>query len=120
MKHSSRFLIVIATIALVFSSCLPIEDVFDETLLIGKWVSGTEHYRYDANYKGVTWDTSDDVMESEGQAFTWELKMTTMTHIHIMEKGGLGVPKIYTVTKLTATTLEYTDDFKKTHVFTKL
>lgn len=120
MKHSSRFLIVIATIALVFSSCLPIEDVFDEGLLIGVWKSGTLHYRYSADYKGVSWDSSEVLDESEGQAFTWELKMTTMTHIHIMEMSELGVPKIYTVTKLTATTLEYKDDFDKKYVFTKL
>ncbi len=119
MKHSSRFLMVFATIAFVFSSCLPIEDVFDESLLIGTWVSGTDHFRYDADYKGVSWDTSEDVKESEGQAFKWELKMSTLSQSHLMVIGSYETPRIYTITKLTATTLEYKDDFNK-YVFTKL
>ena len=125
MKINSKLLFVFVAVAVFMSSCLPIEDVFDETLLIGKWRSTDEktsqlYYRYDANYKGVSWDESEDVKESEAQAFTWELKMTTLTHIHIMEKGGVGVPKIYTVIKLTATELVYKDDFNKTFKFTKI
>lgn len=120
MKLHSKFLFVAATVALFFSACMPTDDIFDESLLIGKWQSGTLHYRYDLNLSGVSWDTSEDINESEGQAFTWELKSSNLTHIHIMEKGGLGVPKIYTVTKLTETTLEYADDFKKKYVFTKI
>jgi hypothetical protein len=35
-----------------------------------------------------------------------------------MEVGG-NVPKVYTVTELTETTLKYQDDFGKTYTFTK-
>ena len=34
--------------------------------------------------------------------------------------GGELVPKVYTVTELTASTLSYEDDYGKTHTFTKV
>lgn len=36
-----------------------------------------------------------------------------------MEVGG-NVPKVYTVTKLTSTTLSYEDDYGKSYTFTKV
>lgn len=120
MKRFTYYLSVFVFTAFAFSACLPIEDMFDESLLIGKWVSGTEYYRYDSNGSGVTWDTSDNVNEEEGQAFTWTLVSAELTHIHIMETGGNEIPKIYTVTELTATSLKYKDSFNKTYSFTKL
>ncbi|MDI9545652.1 MAG: hypothetical protein QM282_07285 [Bacteroidota bacterium] len=38
--------------------------------------------------------------------------------MHILEVGGV-VPKVYTVTELTATSLKYEDEFGKTYSFTK-
>lgn len=113
-------LIVVVIMAFGFFACNPVEDMFDETLLIGKWSSGTEFYRYDVNGKGATWDTSDDVTEAEAQAFTWTLSNAELTHIHIMVTGGSGVPKIYTVTELTATSLKYKDSFNKSYSYTKV
>ncbi len=113
-------LIVVVIMAFGFFACNPIEDMFDETLLIGKWNSGTEFYRYDINGKGATWDTKDDVQEADGQKFTWTLVNADLTHIHIMEIGGSGVPKTYTVTELTATSLKYKDGFNKTFSYTKV
>lgn len=103
-------------------ACEPIDDPFDEALLIGTWKSTAknEFYRYDTAGTGVTWDTDDDVTEEEGQAFTWTLVKAELTHIHIMEMGGSGVPKIYTVTELTETSLKYKDDFNKTSSFIKM
>ncbi len=57
--------------------------------------------------------------EEEAQAFTWSLDAAELTHIHILEMGGEGVPKIYTVTELTATTLKYKDQFDS-YSFTKV
>lgn len=45
--------------------------------------------------------------------------MSELTQIHIMTIGG-NVPKVYTVTELTATTLKYKDSFSVTHSFTKV
>ena len=58
--------------------------------------------------------------EEEGLPFTWTLESAELTHIHIMETGGSGVPKIYTVTELTETSLKYKDDFGKTYSFVKI
>ncbi len=103
---------------LTMSSCEK-EVHFDQDLLIGKWQSGTLYYRYFSNGDGYTWDTSDDVSEEEAQEFTWTLEKDELTHLHILEIGGV-VPRFYTVTELTATTLKYKDDFGKTYHFTKV
>ena len=95
------------------------EESFDESLLIGKWQSGTLFYKYLADGTGGTWDTSDDVTEAEAQAFTWTLVKSELTHIHVLEIGG-SVPKVYTVTELTATSLKYKDDFGVNFSFTKV
>jgi hypothetical protein len=91
-------------------------EKFDKTLLSGKWVSGTLYEYYNPAGTGYTWDILDDVTEEEAQPFTWTLENATLTQIHQMEMGG-NVPKIYTVTKLTATTLEYHDDYGKYYTF---
>jgi hypothetical protein len=101
-------------------SCIEIEeDSFDESLLVGKWESGTLFYKYNYDGTGATWDERDDVTEDEAQEFTWTLVEAELTHIHILEMGGT-VPKVYTVTKLTETTLEYEDSFGKTFSFSKV
>jgi len=109
---------IIVFLAFLFNSCEPEPETFQESLLIGKWVSGTVHYKYVNNYTGTTWDTADDVTEAEAQAFTWTLVQSELTHIHIIEAGG-SVPKVYTVTELTATTLKYKDSLGKSYSFTK-
>lgn len=92
---------------------------FDESLLIGKWRSGTLFYKYFGNGTGGTWDTADNVLEEEAQDFEWTLEYAELTHIHILEIGGT-VPKVYTVTELTSTTLKYHDDFGVSWTFTKV
>ena len=118
MKRTFNYLITFAIIVVTMVSCFPEEDVFDEALLIGKWKSGTLHYRYDADNTGVSWDTVEDINEEEGQGFSWTLERSELTHIHVIEIGG-GVQKTYTVTRLTATTLSYKDDFD-TYTFTRV
>jgi hypothetical protein len=100
-------------------SCEPEEKTFDESLLIGKWQSGTLYYKYLVDGTGGTWDTSDNVTEAEAQAFTWTLVKAELTHIHVLEIGG-SVPKVYTVTELTETSLKYHDDFGVNFSFTKV
>lgn len=112
--------ILLTCIAFLFIACEPDEPSFDQSLLIGKWQSNTLYYRYDANKSGATWDTADDVTEEEAQPFTWTLDKSTLTHMHIMVTGGNQVPKIYTVTQLSATTLAYKDEFNKNFTFTKI
>lgn len=110
---------VCLSFSVLFNSCEEDETLYQESFLIGKWVSGTVYYKYTSDYSGKTWDTSDDVTEAEAQSFTWTLVKSELTHIHILEVGG-NVPKVYTVTELTATSLKYKDDFGKTYSFTKI
>jgi hypothetical protein len=120
MKKVLSYFTLFAVIAFIAASCEPVEEEsFDQSLLIGKWKSGTLYYKYLADGNGSTWDTADDVTEAEAQLFTWTLVEDVLTHIHILEMGG-SVPKVYTVSELTATTLIYNDDFGKTFSFTKV
>jgi hypothetical protein len=106
-------------ITFIAVSCEPIEESFDESLLVGKWQSGTLYYKYLAGGTGSTWDTADDVSEAEAQAFSWTLVKSELTHIHVLEIGG-SVPKVYTVTELTSSSLKYEDDFGVKFSFTKV
>jgi hypothetical protein len=104
--------------SLLFHSCR--EDAsFDETLLYGRWRSGTLHYRYMPDHTGYYWDTKDDVSESEAQNFTWQLEKSKLQHIHKMEIGGGLIPENCTVTELTITTLKYNDGYKS-YAFAKV
>lgn len=105
---------------LVVNSCGK-EETFDGSLIVGKWVSGTEYYRYDVDSTGVTWDTSDDVYESEGQPFTWSFDESTsrLTVIHQMEMGGV-VPKSYTMKTLNDSVMEYKDNYGNLSKYTRV
>ncbi len=110
---------VLCVMALGLASCQKEEEEFDETQLVGKWQCGTLYEKYSDDHTGSTWDTSDDVSEEEAQKFTWTLEKSTLTQIHIMEMEA-SVPKVYTITKLTSTTLCYEDDYGTSHTFTKV
>jgi hypothetical protein len=119
MKKALRYLTMLSVVTLLAVSCVKTDVTYDQTLLTGKWQSGTLFYKYLANGTGGTWDTADNVTEAEAQAFTWTLVNDLLTHIHVLEMGG-SVPKIYTVTELTASSLKYHDDFGKSYTFTKV
>lgn len=118
MKKITCIKVICAIVAIVMLSCEK-EEHFDETLLYGKWQSGTLYYRYFGDGTGYTWDTADDVYEDEAQNFTWTLVKAELTHMHIMEIGGV-VPRVYTVTELTTSSLRYKDDFGRTYNFTRV
>jgi hypothetical protein len=118
MRKIIIFLMTAVLTALLLVSCEELEE-FDESLLIGKWESGTLYYRYFGDGTGYTWDEGDDVTEEEAQDFTWTLVESELRQNHILEIGGT-VPKIYTVLELTSTRLVYEDDFAKRFSFTKV
>ena len=119
MKKTLRYLTMLTVITLLAVSCTEEPVTYDQTLLTGKWKSGTLFYKYLANGTGGTWDTADDVTEAEAQAFTWTL-VERFTDTYPRPEMGGSVPKIYTVTELTSTTLKYKDDFGVTFTFTKV
>ena len=118
MKKTFVYISMFIAVSILAVSCETEETFFDDALLIGKWQSGTLFYKYLDDGSGGTWDTADDVTEEEAQEFTWTLVNAELTHIHILEIGG-SVPKVYTVTELTDTSLEYQDDFGVVFAFTK-
>lgn len=96
---------------------------FDSNLLLGKWVSGSEFYRYDSDSTGVYWDTADDVHEEEAQPFKWSYddEDNSLTHIHWMEMTqDWTVPRVYTVVTLNDSCLVYKDKSGKSYSFTKI
>ena len=126
LKKIRKFLLpsLLLAILAMTVSCHKDPVVFDGKLIVGKWVlyengrTGTEFYRYDADSTGVTWDTSDDVQESEGQPFTWSFDENTsrLTVVHQMEMGGV-IPKAYTMKALNDTAMEYEDNYSRTFVY---
>ncbi len=119
MKKTLQYLTMLVVVTILAVSCTKTDTTFDQSLLTGKWQSGTLFYKYAADGTGGTWDTSDNVTEAEAQAFTWTLDKDLLTQIQILEIGG-SVPKVYTVTELTSTSLKYHDSFGVNSVFTKL
>lgn len=113
------FLPIALVIILFFASCDGKEKSFDETLLPGKWQDGTIHEYYAEDGTGYTWDTADDVTEDEAQPYTWELTGEKLRQYHQGEMGTV-VPKTYTVTELTTSSLKYHDAYDKSYSFSKI
>ena len=137
MKTSTKLFGILAIIAIAMTSCwnTPEPEVaFDEASLLGLWQeTGTEAYvRFTSEkddtgaYKyGREWNESEDIFESDLQPygngwFKYKLVKSDLTEIHLMDNGGAEIPKIYVVTKLTDTALQYKDDFGTTHSFDKV
>jgi hypothetical protein len=118
-KKIFSYFAMFVVISILAVSCEPETTTFDSSLLTGKWKSGTLYYKYSSDGNGGTWDTADNVTEAEAQKFTWTLVGSELTQIHILEIGG-SVPKVYSVTELTSTSLKYEDDFAVKWSFTKV
>ncbi|MDL2283155.1 hypothetical protein LJB94_01410 [Odoribacter sp. OttesenSCG-928-G04] len=124
MKRKLLYLLVFVMTSLVFAACSDDDDdKFDETLLFGKWqtssTGGILYYKYLSDHTGSSWDTGEDISESEAQTFNWSLDGSELKHDHDFEMRG--VPKYYTVTELTSETLKYTDNIgNRKYSFTKV
>lgn len=123
MKFNRHILLLFLSVvaASLFVSCGAKPKYFDIDLIVGKWVSGTEYYRYDSDGTGITWDTSDDVSEEEGQLYKWEYNSddNSLTLMHQMEMGGV-IPKYYTLQKLTDNELVYKDKYNDISSFVRV
>ena len=111
---------LVLSVFFFFNSCNRESENLDKTLLYGKWKSGDLYYRYDSNGWGATWDESEDVREDEAQRYRWTLSKAELMQMHELEMAGsFDIPKYYTITELTASTLRYKDDFRS-FSFTKV
>ena len=136
MKTSIKLFGILTIIAIAMTSCFNTteEPTFVENDLLGLWQEkGTEAYvRFTSEkddtgeYKyGREWDESEDIFESDllprdNGWVKYKLVQSDLTEIHLMDNGGAEVPKVYVVTKLTDTELQYKDNFGTTHSFDKV
>ena len=135
MRKSILRIALVAMVGAVVASCsLGTEPTFQENDLLGLWQEDDKgaFVRFTAEkdstgvYKyGCEWNEGEGVFESDlttyGNGwFKWKLVKADLTEIHLMENGGAELPKVYTVSKLTDTELQYKDDFKNVHSFQKV
>jgi len=139
------YLAICAIVAITMNSCFggggsTEEPKFKLTDLQGRWVEiGTQHfvnftterseeYPY---YLGYEWDESEEIYEQDlilarqelghpGNGwFKYEFKTSdgNLTEIHLMDNEGAEIPKIYIVSKLTDTALEYYEKERPSNKF---
>lgn len=127
-KFSNLRWLLVAVIGITVCSCNPNKPTFYLQDLQGLWQeNNTEHFvRFtteqsdEAGYLyGREWDEAEDIYEEDllphGNGwfkYLFETNNQQLTEIHLMDNGGAEIPKIYIVTKLTSTTLEY---YEKDH-----
>ena len=127
-----RFFLVALIAVLAFSSCQKTEPTFYMQDLEGLWLQDNDttvgHYvHFTSEQSDETgfllareWTTSDDKHEQDlldqrtkdgfpGNGwFKYEMTTNgTLTEIHLMKNGGADIPKVYVVSLLTSTKLEY-------------
>ncbi len=124
MKRIILTLVAMVAGAVLLTGCGP--DVTHITVgadqLYGLWKkTGTQEYwRYRANGTGVTWDVADDVTEEESNmVFTWSVDGDVLTHIFTGIQGNQAIPKVYTVTEISASAMKWKDDYGITYSFMK-
>ena len=113
------YVLGVCGLILLLLACKKKEKEFDKSLLSGKWNQGSVYDRYLADGTGWTWDTSDDMTEEDARKFEWTLSNADFTIIDIGEMGHR-VPKLYTMTELTSSSLKYKDDYGKSYSFQKV
>lgn len=118
MKHCKTIVLLGVIVLAALTGCGPITPTisYDETLLYGEWQEGTVHDVYKSDGTGYTWDTSDDIDESEASPFTWSLNNDQLLITHTLWNGTI-VPKTYTITTLNDRNLIYEDDYGNTHEY---
>ena len=129
MKNFKLFLVALVGIALSSCSMMDKDTNYQISDLQGLWLeNNTQHYvRFTTDQSdenpyllGREWDLADDVSEQDlidqynrdhhpgnGWFKYWLETSGKLTEIHFMDNGGAEIPKVYIVTKLTSTTLEY-------------
>ena len=133
-------LLLVAILGVALSSCnmLPEQPEYRLSDLQALWLeNGTEHYvRFTTEntgvetippyYYGREWDEAEEVYEQDlidarqelghpGNGwFKYQFETKgNLTEIHLMDNGGAEIPKVYVVSKLTSTELEYYEkDYK--------
>ena len=128
-RKSALRLLFFALAGAAMTGCIPTtQPTFYLHDLQGLWQeNNTEHYvRFTTEQSdepgylyGREWDEAEDICEEDLQPhgngwfkYLFETDNQKLTEIHLMDNGGAEIPKIYVVTKLNSTTLEY---YEKDH-----
>ena len=104
----------------------------DKETMYGKWMTDdATYYRFDrsstqyqlfdsttVSVNGARWKPSDDVSEAEAQPFIWSLDGSDLTVTTQMFMGGK-IPKVYTVTSQTASSMTWKDSYGNSIQLTK-
>lgn len=129
MKRIATFLclaFIACAVPLFFASCEK-DDILNRDVpytdddLMGKWVEGTEYWRFDSNHTGRTWDTADDVQEDDelNTVYTWNLDGNTLTVVFTGDEVHQAVPRTYTIKSLSSSSLTWNDGISA-HTFSRV
>lgn len=133
MKKNILRIALVALVGAVMTACIGTSEPTMNGNIVGLWLEdGTQHYvrftteQSDSTYQyGYEWDEAEEVTEDDVLAdkpgngwFKWLLVKPQLTEIHLMNNGGAEIPKIYTVTKLTETELQYYEKDQPKNRFT--
>lgn len=135
---SNLKLLLVAILGVALSSCSMIggggSPEYRLSDLQGLWLQKndtTEHYvRFTSEQSdaagylyGREWHEAEDVEEEDLKPYGngwFKYKFETkgdLTEIHLMDNGGAEIPKLYIVSKLTSTDLEYYEKDRKSNSF---
>lgn len=138
-KKKLYYLVLVALVGFAFSSCSALggdkEPSYQLSSLQALWLeNGDTTYGHfvrfttqqsdETNYLyGREWTESEDVYEEDllpkGNGW-FKYKFETngsLTEIHLMDNGGAEIPKVYVVSKLTSTDLEYYEKDRSNNKF---
>ncbi|MBR1783835.1 MAG: lipocalin family protein [Bacteroidales bacterium] len=125
MRSRSRIAVLAVALAAMAAGCTPKESHIEvrPSQLLGLWQRSNtqEYWRYTENATGVTWDEADDVHEDESNlTFSWTLDEDRLTHVFTGMEGNQAVPKVYTITAISNTSMRWRDDYSMEYSFTRV
>ena len=89
-------------------------------LIVGTWRTAAPEPYFEVYYPGGAgkqWDTADDVHEDEADTFEWYIDGTVLHKtVHFQETGNIE-PRVYDITLLNDSKLEYNNENFKEAVF---
>lgn len=122
-----KIIITVALMALMMTACSLFDKephiTVNESQLYGKWQEGSTqvYWRYAYDGTGVTWDEGEDIMEEESNlTYTWTVRGDVLTHVFTGAQDNQAVPKVYTITFIDDSRMEWKDDYGMTKTLTKL
>ena len=123
MKRLALLLVAAFFVTLLTVSCKK-NDSSDQKsyseLIIGTWKTGAPEPYFEVYYSGGAgkqWDTADDVHEDEADTFEWYIDGSSLHKTIHFQETGVVLPKVYDITLLNESKLEYNNDNFKEAVF---